>query len=119
MATTTPTRSRSRAARAADAAERDQAANRTPAAPKETPQQPKEPAAAVPAGLTATAKRTATFRALCAAAGDLLDKWDAPGVTRDEARQILAHRLSYCGGVPADYWDPRLGPVPTGRGKTA
>lgn len=126
-ATEKPAR-KSRAQRAAEKAADDTA--KQPEQPTTGDQQPTaDPKPAKPKEPTATEKRIAVFTALCRAAGNLLDSFDLEsdddgaaiechqlGVTKEEARAVLSHRLSYCGNTDK-IWDSRLGPVPTGRGK--
>lgn len=115
-ATTTRTRSKSRAARAAEVAKRDQHA--PPAPPAEPEQSASAKAAAKPPSPSASDKRNVALSALVRAAGDLIDRWGTTdtaafdgGISKNEAREYIAHRLSYCG--PGVQWDDRLGPRTT------
>jgi hypothetical protein len=120
-ATAKPAARQSRAARAIAQAKTDAARPAaTKTAAKTAPKAAAKPKAAPkPKGPSTTEQRQIVFAALAKAAGDLLGQWSDDRVPVAFAREVIAHRMSYVPSALDKIWDPRLGPVPTGRGKIA
>lgn len=56
--------------------------------------------------------RKIVLTALVAAGADLLEGWTDKRIPKAKVKEILAHRLDYCGNVD---WDKRLGARPESR----